>query len=86
MHVNSYRRTKDIDKWFFVAVGVLKAAASGEAPPQLFPFAWKARLDRSKVEKGPCLGSGDRGGRELQVHNKQEQEDIMECENVKRPV
>ncbi|KAM6251918.1 LOW QUALITY PROTEIN: MORC family CW-type zinc finger protein 4 [Spheniscus humboldti] len=84
--VNSYRSTKDTDKGFFVAVGVLKTAASGEAPICLFPFGWKARLDRSKVEKAPCLSGGDRGGGELQVLNTQEQEDIMEWENVRRLV
>nr|XP_009668244.1 PREDICTED: MORC family CW-type zinc finger protein 4 isoform X4 [Struthio camelus australis]XP_009668245.1 PREDICTED: MORC family CW-type zinc finger protein 4 isoform X4 [Struthio camelus australis] len=84
--VNAYRSTKDMDKRPFVAVvGVSKAAAGGEAPIQLFPFGWKERLDRPKVRKAPCLRIGDRGGRQLQVWNPGEQEDITE-QNMRRAV
>lgn len=74
-----YRSTKGIDKGSFVAV-----CTSGEAPIRLFPFGWKARLDRSKVEEATC--GGDRGGRDVQVLNRQEQEELMEWENVRIPM
>ncbi|XP_062440665.1 MORC family CW-type zinc finger protein 4 isoform X1 [Rhea pennata] len=77
--------TKDMDRRPFVAVvGVSKAAAGGEAPIQLFPFGWKERLDRPKAEKAPCLMTGDKGGRELQVLNTGEKEDITEQEDMRR--
>ncbi|KAM9179908.1 MORC family CW-type zinc finger protein 4 isoform 1-T1 [Mergus octosetaceus] len=83
--VNACRSTKDVEKKpFLPVVSVLKAATGGEAPIQLCPFGWQQRLDKLKVEKAPHLGDGDRGGKELQVLNKQEQEGMTEQEDVRR--
>ncbi|NWZ19701.1 MORC4 protein, partial [Asarcornis scutulata] len=83
--VNACRSTKDVEnKPFLPVVSVLKAATGGEAPIQLCPFGWQQRLHKLKVEKAPDLGDGDRGGKELQVLNKQEQEGMTEQEDVRR--
>ncbi|EOB08564.1 MORC family CW-type zinc finger protein 4, partial [Anas platyrhynchos] len=85
--VNACRSTKDVEKKpFLPVVSVLKAATGGEAPIQLCPFGWQQRLHKLKVEKAPHLGDGDRGGKELQVLNKQEQEGMTEQEDVRRAV
>uniref|UniRef100_A0A8B9UFS9 MORC family CW-type zinc finger 4 n=1 Tax=Anas zonorhyncha TaxID=75864 RepID=A0A8B9UFS9_9AVES len=85
--VNACRSTKDVEKKpFLPVVSVLKAATGGEAPIQLCPFGWQQRLHKLKVEKAPHLGDGDRGGKELQVLNKQEQEGMTEREDVRRAV
>uniref|UniRef100_A0A8C3CY06 MORC family CW-type zinc finger 4 n=1 Tax=Cairina moschata TaxID=8855 RepID=A0A8C3CY06_CAIMO len=83
--VNVCRSTKDVEnKPFLPVVSVLKAATGGEAPIQLCPFGWQQRLHKLKVEKASHLGDGDRGGKELQVLNKQEQEGMTEQEDVRR--
>lgn len=83
--VNVCRSTKDVEnKPLLPVVSVLKAATGGEAPIQLCPFGWQQRLHKLKVEKASHLGDGDRGGKELQVLNKQEQEGMTEQEDVRR--
>ncbi|KAI6078157.1 MORC family CW-type zinc finger protein 4 [Aix galericulata] len=83
--VNACRSTKDVEnKPFLPVVSVLKAATGGEAPIQLCPFGWQQRLHKLKVEKAPHLGDRDRGGKDLQVLNKQEQEGMTEREDVRR--
>ncbi|XP_035180110.1 MORC family CW-type zinc finger protein 4 [Oxyura jamaicensis] len=85
--VNACRSTKDVDnKPFVPVVTVLNAATSGGAPIQLYPFGWKQRLHRSKVEEAPHLSDGDRGGKDLQVLSTQEQEGITEQADVRRAV